>query len=172
MALGPLQQLSDVEFSRFCRNIAQLINSDGKLSTFEWALQRILYHRFMVPRPTATARIETMERGCELLLSRLAHAGGKELELAEQGMREAKALLGMDSLSLLPREQCHFDALNEALDQLTTIRPAGKKKLLEACAHCISIDQKVAPEEAELFRAIGEALNCPIPPLLPCQSLA
>jgi hypothetical protein len=46
-----------------------------------------------------------------------------------------------------------------------------KRDLIRACAACIESDQKITTREAELLRAIGETLDCPVPPLLPGQRL-
>jgi hypothetical protein len=37
--------------------------------------------------------------------------------------------------------------------------------MLLACVACIAHDRKATVREAELYRAIGDVLGCPIPPL-------
>jgi hypothetical protein len=41
-----------------------------------------------------------------------------------------------------------------------------KKRVLEACAGCVARDGHATLEELELFRAVADALDCPIPPFL------
>jgi hypothetical protein len=38
--------------------------------------------------------------------------------------------------------------------------------VLAACAACILSDRKVTAREFEVLRAIGDTLDCPIPPLV------
>jgi hypothetical protein len=44
--------------------------------------------------------------------------------------------------------------------------PSVKKRVLDACAVCIAVDGTVTVEEGELLRAVADALDCPMPPLL------
>ena len=59
--------------------------------------------------------------------------------------------------------------LEKAIDKLNHLKPLQKPRLLKAMAACINADGVVTPEEAELLRAVGSLLDCPIPPLLPGQ---
>jgi len=52
------------------------------------------------------------------------------------------------------------------LEELAKATPQLKKKVLEACAACISSDGVVTVEEGELLRAISDSLGCPMPPLI------
>ena len=56
--------------------------------------------------------------------------------------------------------------LNQALDELAHLKPLEKPQLLKACAACIIADQMVTIAESELFRAIADTLDCPMPPLV------
>jgi hypothetical protein len=47
-----------------------------------------------------------------------------------------------------------------------------KQQLIGACARVIMFDREVTVDEAELLRAIADGLGCPMPPLLPGQSLS
>ena len=74
--------------------------------------------------------------------------------------------LGIDNLVLLPREQIDFDRLGEAVDKLALLKPLLKPRLLKACLAVITQDQHYSPTEMELMRAIGNTLDCPIPPYM------
>jgi hypothetical protein len=52
------------------------------------------------------------------------------------------------------------------LQRLSQSTPAVKKQVLSAAAIAITYDRQVTVEEAELFRAIAEALDCPVPPVV------
>jgi hypothetical protein len=104
---------------------------------------------------------------CRDLLSGLAHQSGSDAE-ATTAFRQAMAKLVADATqeTLQPREKSGLKAIDAALDQLAGAAPMLKKRIIEACAECISADQRVTIEEAELLRVISDALDCPMPPLV------
>ncbi|MDP6416889.1 MAG: hypothetical protein QGG54_17925, partial [Gammaproteobacteria bacterium] len=59
-----------------------------------------------------------------------------------------------------------YKALNNALDELASLKPLQKPALLKACAACITADKEVAAIEAELMRAIAATIDCPMPPIV------
>jgi hypothetical protein len=52
------------------------------------------------------------------------------------------------------------------LDRLGQAVPQIKKNVLEACARVVAADGIIQETEAELLRAIGDALDCPLPPFV------
>ncbi len=72
---------------------------------------------------------------------------------------------------LIAADQLSLAVLGEALDLAASLAPEAKERAINACAHVIGADYKVTASEAELFRAIADALGCPVPPLLPGQPL-
>ena len=55
---------------------------------------------------------------------------------------------------------------------LEAAAPRLKKRVLEACAACIGANGLVTTEEGELLRAVADALDCPMPPLMAEASTA
>jgi tellurite resistance protein len=49
---------------------------------------------------------------------------------------------------------------------LTQASAAAKRNILLACAQTVAADGQVQVREAELLRAIADALDCPIPPFV------
>ena len=41
-----------------------------------------------------------------------------------------------------------------------------RRRFLVAAGHAIGRDRVLTPDEVELFRAVAEALDCPVPPAL------
>ena len=76
-----------------------------------------------------------------------------------------------EGLSFRTRQDCSLGAVDEALDQLLLLAPRLKRSLLEAAAETVAFDRQVTLAEAELVRAVADALDCPVPPLLPGQPL-
>ena len=71
----------------------------------------------------------------------------------------------MDSPGAIPRDRLTLQELDAALDSLGQMKPLQKPALLKACATCINADGRVTVAEMELFRAIADTLDCPMPPL-------
>jgi len=74
-------------------------------------------------------------------------------------------------LRLLSEDEVGLASLDEALGMAASLDSRAKELVLRACAQVIAADGEVADSEAELFRAIGDSLGCPVPPLLPGQAL-
>jgi hypothetical protein len=66
----------------------------------------------------------------------------------------------------LPTGQCTLSAIDEALTRYDAATPALKKGLMLACAATVMADDEVTDREAELIRAIGDGLDCPVPPFV------
>ena len=56
--------------------------------------------------------------------------------------------------------------LDAALQQLAQAEPALKKRIMDACVACVAADGAVNAAEAQVLRAVGDALGCPIPPIM------
>jgi hypothetical protein len=68
--------------------------------------------------------------------------------------------------TLLPSDRCSLAAVDEALSRYDAATPALKKSLVLACAATVMADDNVTDREAELIRAIGDGIDCPIPPFV------
>jgi hypothetical protein len=67
------------------------------------------------------------------------------------------------SFALRAPEQCGLATVDAALSQLVEASPLVKRQILQACVACVINDRTVTDEEAELVRAVADALDCPIP---------
>jgi len=171
ISLPALRQLSAQQYRRFKNNVRKLVDIDRKVSLFEWSLQKILFHHLdavfvKIPRQGHKyTSLKQVEAACSLLLSMLIYVG-KEKKIDEaQVILEAKKELGDINLRLLPVTEISLPALNQALDRLNRLTPLLKPRLLKACVICIRADDNFSPVEAELFRAIADTLDCPMPPV-------
>jgi hypothetical protein len=54
--------------------------------------------------------------------------------------------------------------IDAALRALERLAPEGQRRVLEAALECLAHNGRVEPKEADLFRAIAAALDCPVPP--------
>lgn len=168
LCLSPLKQLSADQQNTFMNCLHWLISADNKVSLMEWAIYRIVLHN---TRPhTQQIRkhnLRDLQTECQLLLSLLAYAGASNELEAQAAFSQATAILNLSGLELLPRNKIKLPQVDTALEQLNLTKPLQKPQLLKAMSQCILHDGYVSIVEAELFRAIADSLDCPIPPLIP-----
>ena len=173
LALPALRDIPDTEIADFFATIKTLINADGQVSTFEFALQKILYRQLVLshsPKQSPGSQIYSFQAVREeivIILSAIAHASTAELAEAEkafaQGTQQLRMLEG--SLELLATNSCGSVHLDPAIDRLTLAAGPIKQRLLLACAHVANADGEIRVAEAELLRAFAAMLDCPMPPL-------
>ncbi|MBW2231031.1 MAG: M48 family metalloprotease [Deltaproteobacteria bacterium] len=182
LALPALRDLSAPQYERFQSLVHDLVQADQRIELFEWTLQRILLAHLApsfqgVQRPRRRLRSKQQLRwALEVILSALARVSG----LSESAMQQAVVEAGRDLLSpdlrkaelrLLPPDRVGLASLDEALTLAASLDARAKERVLRACAQVIAADGELTDSEAELFRAIGDSLGCPVPPLLPGQPL-
>lgn len=168
LTVPALKTLSAPQYQVFKENIIALIKADRHVDTFEWALYRMLLNA-LEPKPRhheGRSSIQQLGVPCQQLLSTLATAGHQAPGPAEAAYNRAMSQLGLANLPLLGDGQISLPMLDSAIKQLQTLKPLQKPALLKALITCIQHDGKVDPQEYELFRAIADCLDCPVPPLL------
>ena len=178
LALPALRTLSLSQYQDFTGLVEKLMKADQKIDLFEFTLQHILRRHldphFNQTRPPAAryGSLTPLTHEISLLLSRLARAGQDSEEQAQQAFAQGVKELSGSRLKLSWLEQEDgFEALSNALDRLNRVTPLLKRRLLRACGVCVSHDDQVTLREGELLRAIADALDCPMPPFLPGQTL-
>jgi Zn-dependent protease with chaperone function len=174
LALPALRHLSLSQYLAFREQLSQLIAGEDEPSLFEYALASLLRRHLDVafrrekPPPVRYRNAARLTPQLTILLSRLAWEGQDAERTAarafETGLRTYPA--GSGSYRLLPRETCSLAAVDGAVRAFAEALPAIKRQALQACLACVMADGKIVPREAELIRAIGSALNCPLPPLV------
>jgi Zn-dependent protease with chaperone function/uncharacterized tellurite resistance protein B-like protein len=177
LALPALRDLSASQYERFQSLVHDLVQADQRIDLFEWTLQRILLTHLApnfegVHKPGRRLRSrQQLRQVLETIFSALARVGN----LSESATAEAVARAGRDlvkgELRLLSPDEADLASLDEALALAASLDSRAKERVLRACAQVIAADGQVADSEAELFRAIGDSLGCPVPPLLPGQPL-
>jgi len=177
MAIPALRQLTQDQYKAFRANVDVLVKADKKIELFEWALVRILEHHlaaeFERRRPPRVQynRLGQVQRPIELLLSALAYIGHGTKDEAQRAFDAAAAHMRLLNLQLMAKSNVGLKELNQALSALRVIAPPLKRQVLNAAAACVAADHEVTIGEAELFRAIADTIDCPMPPMLPGQPL-
>jgi len=169
LTLPGFRQMPEPDLQRMFGTLDELVHADGRVSAFEFALQKMLLRQVNLSRnPTAeVVQIHSFNAVVEevnVVLSAIARAAGApentENEFAA-GAAQLKLLEG--KLALLPPEACGFAQLDRALDRLATASLPIKKRLLTAATYVVGADGVLDPVETELLRAIAAALDIPMP---------
>lgn len=165
LCIVSLKQLSAGQYTAFMQCLHVLISADQKISLMEWAIYRIVLHN---TQPAARAKrshpIKDFHHQCQLLLSLLAYAGARTEADANNAFVQASAALPFANFTLLARAKINLSDMDAALELLNQIKPLQKPQLLKAMSLCVLHDGKINIAEAELFRALADSLDCPIPP--------
>ena len=174
LCLAGLRELSPSQYPEFRTQVQHLVEADQQVSLFEYALQRVLLRRLdpvfgQAKRPVIQYYdIGPLLPWCTDLLSALAYFGQPDPQEAARAFDGAAVRLrpGL-RLTIRPAGQASLAAVDKALHTLEGASAPIKKRIVDACAACVGADGRVTVDEAELLRAIADALDCPIPPFLP-----
>ncbi len=176
LAVPALRRLTQDQFRAFVEDVRHLMEADGQISLFEYALRRMLL-RHLGPkfgwgdRPSVRhTSIGPLVGPTATLLSALAHVGGGDEPDQRRAYDAGVRALGWSGAAPLPPMsppgETNLKAVDEALKVLAEAAPGLKKPILQGCAACIGADGKITLEEGELLRAVCDALDCPMPPLM------
>ncbi len=172
IALSTFRQLSKHQYLLFKDNLNALVVMDTKIHLFEWTLQKILFHHLddvFEQKTSQTSQLLSLEQtqhACAVVISLLVYAEKQHGMRKEDAFAAARKKLGGLNITLLPVAEVNLDNVGKALDQLACLAPLQKPLLLKACAKAIVADQQISAAEVELFRAIADLIDCPMPPLV------
>jgi len=180
LAIPALRELSKEQFDAFEANLQMLIESDKQIDLFEFTLQKIL-RRHLAPVFRGEERVvqnfyspRAIVEETAVLLSAIAHSGNdtpeKVREAFEAGVAALPPIFGQ--VELVPWEECYVERLDAALDKCSQAVPHLREMILKACASAAAADKQIKPSEAELLRAIADALGCPVPPYVEIDEAA
>jgi Zn-dependent protease with chaperone function len=170
LAMPALKQFDQSSRTELLIAADDLVRLDARYSIFEFALMTILRDRLAEDserhgRPRYFKYAEVLPE-IRLLLSVLARVGAKAEDDVARTYRHVMAPFSRESREPTEAAACSLAALTAALAKLNHLAPLLKKSLVEACADCVSHDNKVLPAEAELLQAVALELDCPMPPLV------
>ena len=173
MVLPTLRSLSVDEYRRFNRAVDALVRSDSRVDLFEYTLSRMIQRHLSRcfeasgPTPERFRALRKLVPDARALLSTLARVGSSGEQDAERAFRHGAHTLHLDAaVAILPASECTIAAVDRALDRYDAATPTLKKNLMLACAATVMADDDVTDREAELIRAIGDGLDCPVPPFV------
>jgi Zn-dependent protease with chaperone function len=168
LSVAALRQLDAAGIDRFATTLDELVHADGRVTPFEYAVQKMLLHQLqLAQKPARRVHFDSfsaVRTEFAVVLSALAHLSAKDSAAAfSHGSAQVPAL-GKE-LALLPPDACGLEKVDAALDKLALSSLPIKQRLLVAAGHVIASDGTVTAPEGELYRAFAATLDCPMPAL-------
>jgi Zn-dependent protease with chaperone function len=172
LALPRLQEIPAGALDAFLDTLDELVHADAQVSTFEFALQKLLARALSQSGSAGQAIVQyhsfnALVEEISVVLSALAHAATGDAAAAADAFRTGAAQLKLIETQLQFRDStaAGFAALEAALDKLARASFPIRQRTLVAAAAVVGADGQLLITEAELLRAISAALDCPMPPL-------
>jgi uncharacterized tellurite resistance protein B-like protein len=174
LALPALRHLAPADYPQFAQLVQELIEYDRAIDLFEYTLQKILFRHLRSYYEPASkpgvgySSLKSLLAECSILLSALAHIGQEDEPAVSAAFQRGAGYLDAPegAVHLLSGEACSLARVDSALDRLAQVSATAKRNLLLACAQTVAADGQVLYREAELLRAIADALDCPVPPFV------
>jgi Zn-dependent protease with chaperone function len=179
LCLPALKRLSLGQFEEFENILNVLVSADGEIEVHEYALQHLV-RRHLEPeyrkrRPTVVQYyvIKPLVPDLVVVLSVLAQAGNESADEASRAFQAGLSRLQVSGVDPHPLElaRANLAELDAALVRLAEATPALKRQILQGCVEAVAVDGRLMIREAELVRAIADALGCPLPPFLAVHTL-
>lgn len=163
----PSLQLLDKSFARVDANLIALIEADNETELLEWTLLRVVERNVLGATPVQF-KFGLFQCAEELLalLSALARAGQNDQAAAADALQSAWQGLAFEQPQEIRKDLEELIGLETALNRLRHLMPEERPALLDAMTRCVMHDGVITVAEAELFRAVADLLDCPLPPFL------
>jgi Zn-dependent protease with chaperone function len=173
LSVRALSQLSAEQYEIFRNNLEWLVAADQQIDLFEYMLQRMLvrqldpYFRPVKKAPVQYYTLKPLLLDGAILLSGLARIGHESEAEAQTAFEQGAALLGVaPELCFLPLAECNLPQIDEAIGRIAQATPQLKQQILTALICVAATDGQLQKREAELLRAVADALGLPVPPFL------
>ncbi|TVZ40639.1 peptidase M48-like protein [Alteromonadaceae bacterium 2753L.S.0a.02] len=163
LSIPSLKLLSATQYPVFKQNLAALIRADKKVNIFEWCVYRIIVHNCEQREIKGTRTLSSLADEVSVLFSLVVNAG--KSQSPGGAFQKGIETLSLRKVSFKLSEEFSFKTIDNALLALSELKLLEKPKLLKALAALITADGVITSTEAELFRAVADTLDCPVPPL-------
>lgn len=170
LAQPTLRLLSPASYREFRQALDALVEADGEIGLLEYALLKLVKRRLdpvIQPQKRKAVRPLSVQEAWSdigVLLAALAYHNPDPRAAWDAGMALYAVQPGEGQLP--GSESCGLAEVDRALEALIALPAHERTRLIEACARTVMADQAWSAEEGELLRAIGDHLDCPIPPFL------
>jgi Zn-dependent protease with chaperone function len=171
MAFPALRRRPESELIRFMGLINELIEADGRVEVFEFALARLTARQIedvLNPKRAAPGGSKTIGKlqaeALDLLMIVAAH-GHEDASQALAALQAGQTRLIGQTLDTPPQLERWTQRLDGSMKALDALRLSEKKALMAALVCVVMHDGEVLPREYELVRVICGALHVPLPVL-------
>lgn len=169
LSIPALKEMSKSQFHLFRTTISKLIASDGKVTLFEFALEKMIVHQVEIEfikkneSKVIYNEVHSLITEFSLLLSAISHESDEGAEASWQAAIGTLDEKTAPKLNLLPKSNCTFDAVDDALEKLGKSSGSVKKAFLDAALNAITQDGITNRAEIKWVRAMAVAIDCPLP---------
>lgn len=176
LAIPTLKRLGASEYSRFHNIKQQLIESDRQVDLFEFTLLKIIDRYLVQQSPPAIKyrKIDDLHDEASVLITTLAQLGSRDPDQVATAFRAGSSLIEEEAgrpLNIKSAEECGLGQIDAALKKFERSTPLVKKRLLFAAGKTVMADKMLSSDEAELIRAIADAIGSPIPPFVKTEGV-
>ena len=170
LAIPTLRELHSKEKASFLALVKRLVYADNRISLFEFMLHFVLERHIgeadLIKREKSIKESQ-FRHHAQILLSAAVVVSSKTSEEHQiTYLAGAKEIPELIDTELSPMNDNILQTIDKSLHTLQDIEWKKKEALLRALQRVMLFDEKVTVSEAELFRAIADALHCPVPPIL------
>lgn len=170
---GTLSAMSPDQYPRFRQTVNHLIVADEVIDLFEFFLHHhLVVHldRCFLPqsrKQDVYRSVDVLKNEIGHMISVLACVGQRDPKQQQQVFNNAfSTIVGESDAGEWFVPQWNHIKLSAALKKCALATPAVKKQILSAAVVTISHDRVLTVQEVELFRAMSESIDCPVPPLV------
>jgi len=166
LCIPTLKSMSLTQYRAFKNTLLQVIQADSKTELFEWCFFQLVRHcldpEFFVVKPSKPRyrSLAKVRHPIRVVISVLAHEGVGD---AQRAFALGVGALGMNKLTLMPREQCSVSLFSKSVHDLADCYPLLKPRLLKAMALAAAEDGIVCEVEREIIASIAAVMDCPVP---------
>ncbi len=168
ICLATLKQADAQRRQNIIKNAIALIKLDRKVTLSEFVFCYLIQQSLSdIRRPSRTVKsYQSMVPALATLFSALVQVSGDSKARQAENFKQIMQYYSKRDHSAALQQPPSPKGLNQALQQLKRLTPLLKQPVVDACVDCILHDGKAVLKEVELLRAICEALECPLPPLM------
>jgi Zn-dependent protease with chaperone function len=168
LAMPALRTLSATQRRAFLDVAARLAPTGTGNTVAQYALLTLLHRHLEAPAtpPVRHRSYRPVMPALNVLVSMLCHADTGDEPARRALHARVMATFGGSTAELLALPALDAGRLATSLDELSTLSPLLKKPVMDACIDCVTHDGRLQVAEIELARAVGAALECPVPPFL------
>ncbi len=168
ITIATLKAESPQKRQQIINHCEALIQQDSRIQLSELIYYFLIQKGLAIHnKPRRTIRsLQQVDSAVALLLSVLARHSSSDKQQQCRYFQQVMNYFTNKNYAELMTNPPSAKAMNAALEELQRLNPLLKQPVINACIDLILKDQQTNLKEIEILRAVCEALDCPMPPLL------